>query len=120
VESAVAKCPKVERVLVFDEGLDPTLLGERSVSYGATIARFPAAPIADETCGAFMLYSSGTTGRPKGVVRPLSGASLADKTPTERTLEHFYAYDSSSIYLSPAPLYHAAPLGFNMTVLRLG
>jgi acyl-CoA synthetase (AMP-forming)/AMP-acid ligase II len=67
-----------------------------------------------------MLYSSGTTGRPKGILRPLSGALLTDKTATEATLEHFYAYDEESIYLSPAPLYHAAPLGFNMTVLRLG
>ena len=118
--AAAATCPKVRQVLVFDEGLDDGILGDRLVSYGDTTAAFAATPVADETCGASMLYSSGTTGRPKGVVRPLSGAALADKTATEATLEHFYGYDSSSIYLSPAPLYHAAPLGFNMTVLRLG
>ena len=120
VRAAVASCPKVEQVLVFDEGLDPTVLGDRLASYGDTIAAFPPTPVDDETNGASMLYSSGTTGRPKGIMRPLSGASLADKTATEATLQHFYAYDESSIYLSPAPLYHAAPLGFNMTVLRLG
>ena len=118
--AAVADCPKVMQVLVFDEGLDRARIGDRLVSYEDTIAPFPTAPVAGETCGASMLYSSGTTGRPKGIMRPLSGAVLADKTATETTLEHFYAYDASSIYLSPAPLYHAAPLGFNMTVLRLG
>jgi acyl-CoA synthetase (AMP-forming)/AMP-acid ligase II len=123
--AAIERCPKVEQVLVYDDGLDAetlddAVLDDRVVSYGATLAAFPATPVDDETCGASMLYSSGTTGRPKGIVRPLSGASLADKTATEATLQHFYAYDSSSIYLSPAPLYHAAPLGFNMTVLRLG
>jgi long-chain acyl-CoA synthetase len=118
--AAIAQCPRVERVLVFDEGLDRSLLDDRCVSYRDTIGRSPDTPVTDETCGASMLYSSGTTGRPKGIVRPLSGASLQDKTATEATLEHFYAYDDSSIYLSPAPLYHAAPLGFNMTVLRLG
>ena len=120
VRVAVADCPNVEKILVFDEGLDRALLSYRAASYCDTIAQFPSTPVIDETCGAFMLYSSGTTGRPKGIVRPLSGASLSDKTATEATLQHFYAYDDSSIYLSPAPLYHAAPLGFNMTVLRLG
>ena len=118
--AALADCPKVEQVLVFDEGLDRALLGDRLVSYGDTIAAFSPLPIADEACGASMLYSSGTTGRPKGIVRALSGALLTDKTVTETTLEHLYGYEASSIYLSPAPLYHAAPLGFNMTVLRLG
>jgi long-chain acyl-CoA synthetase len=118
--AATAACPQVERVLVFDEGLDAPLRDDRFAAYGETIAAHPATPVPDETCGASMLYSSGTTGRPKGIVRPLSGAALTDKSATEATLEHFYAYDDSSIYLSPAPLYHAAPLGFNMTVLRLG
>jgi len=128
--AAVASCPKLERVLVFDEGLDTTALDttaldntavdDRVVSYGATLAAFPGTPVDDEACGASMLYSSGTTGRPKGIVRPLSGASLADKTATEATLEHFYAYDSSSIYLSPAPLYHAARPAWGLLVLLSG
>ena len=120
VRDAIASCADLDQVLVFDEGLDAGALGDRIASYGATVDPFPVVPVADETCGASMLYSSGTTGRPKGIVRPLSGAALSDKTATEATLEHFYSYDDSSIYLSPAPLYHAAPLGFNMTVLRLG
>src|SRR5688572_28165411 len=81
--AAVASCAKIERVLVYDEGLDAAVLDDRVVSYGATLAAFPDTPVDDETCGASMLYSSGTTGRPKGIVRPLSGASLADKTATE-------------------------------------
>ena len=117
---AAASCPKIEQVLVFPEGLDASDELGRAQRYDEAIAGFPTEPVAGETNGASMLYSSGTTGRPKGVMRPLSGLSPDDRHPFEQVLEFFYQYDSSSIYLSPAPLYHAAPLGFNMTVLRLG
>ena len=66
-----------------------------------------------------MLYSSGTTGYPKGIKRPLSGVAFgeANALPVMTTL---YGADPNSIYLSPAPLYHAAPLGFSMACLRSG
>ena len=83
----------------------------------------PAEPIADQAPGQYMLYSSGTTGRPKGVkpappedddilaTNPLMGlAVMGAGMPA----------DGSMVYLSPAPLYHAAPIGWCTTAQRLG
>jgi len=83
------------------------------------LSGFPDTPITDEAPGADMLYSSGTTGFPKGIkgVRPAEFGA-----PDRATLlgqEHF-AYAGDSIYLCPAPLYHAAPLRWSLAIHRLG
>ncbi|WP_302479989.1 acyl-CoA synthetase [Sphingomonas bacterium] len=80
----------------------------------------PAAPIADEAVGSEMLYSSGTTGRPKGIryrTRPGEAAGV-----TESVLSAFRMLDVDGgvIYLCPAPLYHSAPYGWSMATLLLG
>ena len=80
----------------------------------------PTNPIEDESSGYDMLYSSGTTGRPKGVRVPLTGEPIDTVKPLVPLSQKMYRMDESTIYLSPAPLYHAAPLRFNMTVMRLG
>jgi long-chain acyl-CoA synthetase len=91
-------------------------------SFEAARAAFPQTPIADESAGSAMLYSSGTTGRPKGVRRAgvAEGGPLA--TPNGLTMMGvaLYGWDFDTIYLSPAPLYHAAPLGWSMAVHALG
>jgi long-chain acyl-CoA synthetase len=90
------------------------------MSYEKAVASQPPVRIADETAGCDMLYSSGTTGRPKGVfVPPELGAIDASYSLLEICRTH-YGVDERTVYLSPAPLYHAAPLRFNMAVLRLG
>lgn len=93
---------------------------EGYASFEDAVRGMPAVPIADETPGADMLYSSGTTGRPKGVKRELLGGALTDPQPFLMLAKMLYSFDESTTYLSPAPLYHAAPLRYTMTVLRLG
>src|SRR5215472_604023 len=72
--------------------------------------------------GSEMLYSSGTTGRPKAVRRPLpsDGNGSWAQAVLEMALIHKYGMDSSSVYLSPAPLYHAAGVNYTMAVNRVG
>ena len=72
-----------------------------------------------EVEGSMMFYSSGTTGRPKGVRRPLSGAVAGTANPLAPFLAHC-GLGADTVYLSPAPLYHAAPLGWSLGTLRMG
>lgn len=78
-----------------------------------------APPVSD---GSEMLYSSGTTGRPKAVRRPLpaDGNGSWAQSVLELALIHKYGMDSSSVYLSPAPLYHAAGVNYTMAANRVG
>ena len=89
-------------------------------AYGPLRDTFPDTPIADEAAGADMLYSSGTTGRPKGVRPPLSGQAIVAVNPLMMLVLALYGLGPDSRYLSPAPLYHAAPLRWTRTVQRLG
>jgi acyl-CoA synthetase (AMP-forming)/AMP-acid ligase II len=88
--------------------------------YEAEAGALPITRIADETSGTDMLYSSGTTGRPKGVRVPLSGAAIDAPSPLLMLVAALFAFGEHTIYLSPAPLYHAAPLRYCMAVQRAG
>jgi acyl-CoA synthetase (AMP-forming)/AMP-acid ligase II len=84
------------------------------------LAAQSAAEPPDAVEGQAMLYSSGTTGRPKGVKAPRAGLPLGSPHPLMALVTLVFGGDESSVYLSPAPLYHAAPLGFSMSFLRIG
>ncbi|EJU11069.1 long-chain-fatty-acid--CoA ligase [Sphingomonas sp. LH128] len=83
-------------------------------------ASWPETPVEDESAGTDMLYSSGTTGRPKGVQPPLPQGPLDETTPLETMGTALYGMDEDTVYLSTSPLYHAAPLRWAMTIHRLG
>jgi long-chain acyl-CoA synthetase len=90
-------------------------------SWNDAIAAQPRTAIADETAGQDMLYSSGTTGRPKGIKRETERRPIDQLNPLTTLLAStMCGMTADSIYLSPAPLYHAAPLRFNMMSAALG
>jgi acyl-CoA synthetase (AMP-forming)/AMP-acid ligase II len=99
--------------------LDGTIDGYGS--YEDAVAGASAEPLDTRVAGTDMLYSSGTTGLPKGVEKPFVAEPL-ETTPGTVTLaqQFLFGVTADSVYLSPAPLYHAAPLRFSMASHSLG
>jgi long-chain acyl-CoA synthetase len=113
VEALLADLPDLGQAYMLD-GISP---GFESLE--SAMETQPTTPIEDESIGTSMLYSSGTTGRPKGVFRQLPEGQWGaeDSAALFRAL---YGATDDSVYLSPAPLYHAAPLTFSMGFLLGG
>jgi long-chain acyl-CoA synthetase len=115
--AALMRCPDISLCLIADGPGD----SERVQNLDAATAAYPATRIADETLGVAMLYSSGTTGRPKGILRPLPLQPPAQHLPLFTFLDKLWRYREGMIYLSPAPLYHSAPqAAVSLTIDRGG
>lgn len=84
------------------------------------LEREPAEPLQPELEGVFMFYSSGTTGQPKGILRALSGQPFGARMGIENLMAGLFMFDETARFYSPAPLYHAAPLGWTMGTQNLG
>ncbi|MFP5019464.1 acyl-CoA synthetase [Pseudonocardia phyllosphaerae] len=114
-EALVERTPKVERRLAFGgaiPGYDDLAEATAAVS---------DEPLLEQPRGADMLYSSGTTGRPKGIKPALP--EIAVDEPGDLYTAVFgkmYGFDTDTVYYSPAPVYHAAPLRFGGIVHALG
>jgi acyl-CoA synthetase (AMP-forming)/AMP-acid ligase II len=91
--------------------------------YDDVLAGVAPDPLHDECEGREMLYSSGTTGRPKGVRKQLPGTPLGDPASAPVQIARGLVARGGgpgSVYLSPAPLYHGAPLVSSMSMHRVG
>ncbi len=89
-------------------------------SYEDAIAGQPTTELPGMVDGTDMLYSSGTTGRPKGIARPVPEQPVGTPDGVTLLCQALYGVTEDSIYLSPAPQYHSAPLRFCMAMHRLG
>jgi long-chain acyl-CoA synthetase len=115
-EAAAASCPGLDRRLMTGPG--PLPAGWEP--YDPVVAGYPADPVPDESLGAAMLYSSGTTGQPKGILRDLPTAGPDEPLPVMAFVRAMFGFREGMTYLSPAPLYHSAPQASVSAALRLG
>ena len=111
----IAVTPGVELRLMLDGTIDGY------EAFESVVAAQPAEPLPDRVAGTDMLYSSGTTGRPKGVLPSFEPEPLETRvTGVAGMLSVLFGLTDASVYLTPAPLYHAAPLRFSMSALANG
>lgn len=113
VEAAETASALQQRFVVGGSEVD----GDRSLD--SAVAGLPTTPIEEQSEGYYMFYSSGTTGRPKGILPVMPDVPFG----TGLTLDHqlpTFGFDRDSVYLNTGPLYHAAPVGWSIGAVRNG
>jgi long-chain acyl-CoA synthetase len=121
--AALPDCPRVKLCLVVDGGSALPADNASTVplqDFAEAVSAFPATPIDDEALGGAMLYSSGTTGQPKGILRTLPEQGPETPLALYQFLPQLWRYRDDMIYLSPAPLYHSAPQASVSCTIRRG
>ncbi|WP_257890432.1 AMP-binding protein [Rhodococcus sp. USK10] len=109
-----ALCPGVEHWVMVDADAAPF------VDYAEEIGSQPVSHVPDERLGLPMHYSSGTTGRPKGILRPMPVADPREPIPLMKQAESVYSMRDGMVFLQPAPLYHGGPHSHLTASLRMG
>ena len=121
-ETAAKECRGLERMFMI--GLDsPTRLSSPTRQwepYELAIGAWPVEPVPDESMGAPMLYSSGTTGHPKGIYRALPEGTPEEQPDQSPFFQYIWGFKEGMVYLNPAPLYHSAPQRSVALALNLG
>jgi long-chain acyl-CoA synthetase len=115
-EQAAAKRPQLERRLMTGSDALP----DGWESYDAVIKGNPTEPVPGESLGAAMLYSSATTGQPKGILRELPTVAPSEPLPVMLFVRGMFGFRDGMTYLNPAPLYHSAPQASVAASLRMG
>ena len=116
-EVATAMLPMLDDCpvrLVVDGPLDGYERYEDAIAAASTEA------LGEEPLGDFMNYSSGTTGRPKGIKHPLPDALVSDENAQHLGHRQLWGVDEDCVFLSPAPIYHSAPAVVSIAVQALG
>ena len=109
-------CPDVEKWIMVDAPAEPGPF----VDFATVLDGLPTAPIPDERTGRSLPYSSGTTGKPKGIVRTLPGTDPSEPVPIQAVASHVYRFRDEMVFLEPAPMYHAAVHSHISAALRMG
>lgn len=117
--AATLTLPELCQLRIVVDGDDDTVPG--FVGYDGFVAGHDDSPIDGEVEGSIMFYSSGTTGRPKGIRKEITGDPHgSNPMATIHLLSSYYGVSANSVYLVPAPLYHAAPLVWSTGCQRWG
>ena len=114
VERFSALCPRIEHAFALGGDLPGLARWEHAV------AAMPADPLPDPVMGMPMIYSSGTTGRPKGVWRALPDKPYDAANPFAALMAQRYGVKPGGLFVISAPLYHTGPISIAMAALCLG
>lgn len=124
---SAATAELAREAIAATETVDPAMCFASAEGYGlTTIAELAASgspePPAERTTGWFMTYTSGTTGRPKGIKRPLSGADPDQVGFAWRLQVQMFHIDERvpHVHLVQSPCYHTAVLGFANSAVQYG
>jgi acyl-CoA synthetase (AMP-forming)/AMP-acid ligase II len=96
----------------------PPVPGVESLADAA--AAMPETPVPDELEGYYMLYSSGTTGQPKGILPALTGQPFGTGLNIDSTMKNAFGFSPGTVFLCTGPLYHGAPIGWSLGTIRNG
>ncbi len=120
---SLPECKKIKKCFVTGDRQDDVFSDADFSSWDEAIKDFPVSPIEDQSEGREMLYSSGTTGHPKGIKFPLSDVLELGEPPEIKNsvmLVQMLGIDDKTTAMTTSPLYHSLPLGMAMGSTRMG